>query len=263
MSKICEERVTLTGVKRKFSLLHDTPFLIHPRRRIMNAAQIKPYSIANVDNMTPRLKFGKHEKAKKGKKVGNFPQILYWPPCSPGPYLSQTPAKLPRSESTRKVYSDFFLASTNPYKARIAKFVRYAQTGNNLNHQTDDENDSKNIELSGMPYRLKIRKEKKTEKHLLARASKRRFSFKRDGIVSISHIVDIFCAGLFHEASNCASRREMKEASTNNKYDDNRGNDRIKVIKVSDIQYALDQLDWRCIRLPDYLSKNKKRKDYI
>ncbi|CAK9078124.1 Uncharacterized protein SCF082_LOCUS37409 [Durusdinium trenchii] len=111
-------------------------------------------------------------------------------------YYEHLPAQIPRASEGRKVYSDYFMASKNRYKARISKFVRNVQTGGEVattaiaTGSGSDMHDDSKIETF---------------------QKKSRFSFKHDGVVAVSQLIDIFCQGLFHEAMRQAEKRKEQE----------------------------------------------------
>jgi hypothetical protein len=124
---------------------------------------------------------GEQPSAKQAEQQPKQPSL--------NPFLSRKPATVPRAAEGRKVYSDYFLASRNRYKARISKFVRHAQTT-----------------ARGKPATV-VATSTAAPGSASAKSAKSRFSFKQDGILAVSQVIDMFCEGLFHEAVRSANAK--------------------------------------------------------
>lgn len=262
----------------RFSLLFDAPASLSKRRRRLYDAE----SSTEEQNAQNRLGYNRANTGCDGlekrhpKKDRNGTKLVYWPPAAAEHFYLQVPAKLPQAEATRKVYSDYFLASANPYKARIAKFVRNSQTEHSHIHAVSklsaEEHDAKYSTQTNYNS-SKYHKNDKKEKERQSIEKKHRFSFKRDGIIALSQVIDLFCAGLFHEASNNARKREPKlkaskkptvpidfepAISQGDDFKVPKRGEPVRSLLVSDIQHALDQLDWGLPCIEEKIKKTKK-----
>lgn len=134
-------------------------------------------------------------------------------------FLKHEP-KVPRTSLDEKLYSDYFSASKSKYKSRIARFVREAQGRGEVASTaiaTNRAGADANVDNDRMDLLQK----------------KSRFSFKGDGIVAVSQIIDVFCQGLMHEAKRGARVRE-------NVHDPNK----LVSLTKEDLQGALGVLGW-------------------
>ncbi len=159
-------------------------------------------------------------------------------------YETKVPAKILRPAPDKRVFSDYFLASKNKYKARITKFVRTAQLGGEV---------AETAIQAGMGQ-----VEKNDQDRLRSLASKSRFSFKRDGIVAMSQVLDLFCQGLFHEIVRRAKERAEKSTAlkgkkkgTNSKEKNNKKDELPPsfILGTDDVQDALQALGWGSINV--------------
>ncbi|GBG25812.1 Hypothetical Protein FCC1311_020312 [Hondaea fermentalgiana] len=144
-------------------------------------------------------------------------------------YLDHAP-KIPRTSMEEKLYSDYFSASKSKYKSRIARFVRDAQ----------GKHDVANTMITPS-YQYEIERSADSER-MDQLQKKSRFSFKGDGIVAVSQVIDVFCQGLLHEATRAARRRHPHAALA--------GDEKPYLsLSQDDMNEALQHLGWDVPRL--------------
>jgi len=162
------------------------------KRTAVQAHLGHPESSSAKRKIVPAPEGGSAMKPVATPDLADFTSAL--PGCFEAPgeshYYENVPAVVPRGGGGRKVYSDYFLASKNRYKARVTKFVRNAQAIQRSSNTSEPTTD-----------------------HL---QSKSRFSFKQDGIVAVSQVIDFFCTGLFHEAIRTARNRSKLAPGSSN-----------------------------------------------
>mmetsp|Transcript_17473 Transcript_17473/g.28246 ORF Transcript_17473/g.28246 Transcript_17473/m.28246 type:complete len:229 (+) Transcript_17473:373-1059(+) len=130
-------------------------------------------------------------------------------------YYSFRPAKIPKVSDGHLLASDFCLAAKNKYKSRVTKFVRVAQSDGELAQTSIDNSEAF------------------TESRAQAHENKSRFSFKQDGIVAVSQVIDIFCDGLIYEAMRVAKSRAASGGTPE--------------MTPQDVQHALMELGWGAV----------------
>jgi len=158
-----------------------------------------PHSLCYFQKMDDDDDLGKYLSESSFCKNGTEPPVLADSlkrkrADMPSTYYANCPATVVRRKNAAdKLASDFFLASKNQYKARITKFVRTVQTGGEL------------AETSIAKNKFETMLHDPTKLQTLEKKS--RFSFKRDGIVAVSNLVDVFCDAMLFELKNIVRQK--------------------------------------------------------